>query len=220
VAQQLNLNLSEEELDRLVRSVSRGYRMLHFDSTYVSPLRRSAAARESAGSTSSRDSTASAEWGDWRSHGNLARRRPSNLVKRGDTLLTVQVHYEVGPPGCHLRTTRSIGDWDGSRVCIALPEVRSFQLPRGSASRFILASDGLWDIFKPKRVAKRVHQRGKKSALALAQDLISWVVGESQHRYSLLRDDVSILVVDVGDVAAVCASRGSRVVGSSACSIL
>ncbi len=42
--------------------------------------------------------------------------------------------------------TRSIGDRYGPRGCVAVPEISAYTVPANGHARFVLGSDGFWDV--------------------------------------------------------------------------
>jgi len=42
--------------------------------------------------------------------------------------------------------TRSLGDRYGPRSCVATPEVSAYTVPPNVHCRFVLGSDGFWDV--------------------------------------------------------------------------
>ena len=100
------------------------------------------------------------------------------------------------------RVTRSLGDWDASRSCTPRPEMRTFRVGRGEFLRFVLASDGLWDIVAFGGAA--ASARRGASADAVARRLMGECERQSHAKFGRLKDDTTIIVVDVNpsDISA------------------
>ena len=130
-----------------------------------------------------------------------------------------------GPSTC---MTRSIGDWDSARVCLPHPEVhRSHVRKSGAFSRFVIASDGLWDVCNTQHAAaivSAVEEPQKASDALMAYCKREYLKLNGLGREDPFGDDVTILVVDVTDPTSrsvVDARVAERVSGacSVACSI-
>ena len=130
-----------------------------------------------------------------------------------------------GPSTC---MTRSIGDWDSARVCVPHPDVhRSRVRKSGAFSRFIVASDGLWDVCNTQQAAaivSAVEDPQKASDALLSYSKREYLKRNGLGREDPFGDDVTILVVDVTDPTSrsvVDARVAERVSGacSVACSI-
>lgn len=92
--------------------------------------------------------------------------------------------------------TRSLGDKYGPRSCRGIPDVRLVTLPVNRHARFIIASDGLWDVmtsdfikciaFLPK------FADPQKFASYLARK--AW---KRRHRKGIRMDDITVVCVDL-----------------------
>lgn len=98
----------------------------------------------------------------------------------------------VGPlrmwPG-GLCVSRSIGDLDTGPLIVPLPHVRQMLVPEQRALRFLIASDGLWDLMTYEKSAKCI--RNKLPAEA-AEYLATLVVKDRR-----MADDMTVIVLDV-----------------------
>lgn len=92
----------------------------------------------------------------------------------------------VWPGG--LAMSRTIGDVDAGRLCLADAEITQVTIPQNGA-RLIIASDGLWDAVHPKTAAH--HTRDMKASEA-SHKLLSMAIKKDR-----LKDDVTIIVVDI-----------------------
>jgi len=124
------------------------------------------------------------------------RRRSTNIghrfgASRGPLVLKATLHQG----DVNTRVTRSIGDWDAARSCIPEPELRRFTIARGTHSRLLLASDGLWDVISPAQACRLV--RGAATAQRAADLLLGMAERISNEKFGRLKDDTTVLVVDV-----------------------
>ena len=97
--------------------------------------------------------------------------------------------------GASTCVTRSIGDWDASRAVIPEPETKTWDTS-SVFDRVVLASDGLWDLVSFEAAA--TCMRSVDDPQKAAQLLLKRAKSESARRgYSGLKDDTTILVVDI-----------------------
>jgi len=92
--------------------------------------------------------------------------------------------------------TRSIGDKIGPRSCVAFPEISSVTIPAGKHARFVLASDGFWDVVGIESVRLAALSKNFKSSKVLADWLAQKAV-RRRSRGGLRQDDVTVVVVDI-----------------------
>ncbi|KAJ8600442.1 hypothetical protein CTAYLR_001425 [Chrysophaeum taylorii] len=94
--------------------------------------------------------------------------------------------------GASTSVTRSLGDWDSSRKLVPHPDVERRELEPGAWRRYVLASDGLWDVVRVDRVAKLIAHLSGPQAAADA------LLVAARKRYGGdFRDDATVLVIDV-----------------------
>lgn len=119
--------------------------------------------------------------------------------------------------GASTLVTRSIGDWDASRACIPHPQIMRFELARGTYARLILASDGLWDFATHEKAAALV--RRARSAQTAADRLTRFAWDTSHARLNRLKDDTTVVVVelDCRDVEA--RTKAAATPTSRACAV-
>jgi len=98
-----------------------------------------------------------------------------------------------GENGTSLAVTRSLGDFDAARSCIATPEFVTYNVNRGENSRIILCSDGVWDTLSSTQVSKRASQHN----VTAASKRMALVAKERRFHNCLGRDDITVFVVDV-----------------------
>lgn len=135
----------------------------------------------------------------------------TDMYKRRDTTVTPrEIQSQKGPivlqswlegkqgqvvRGASTQVTRSIGDWDSSRALLPHPDILRREYA-GGWKRFVLASDGLWDVVSPlkstKIVASVVDPRAAADALLLAAKKAYLKKGSSG-----FKDDTTIIVFDV-----------------------
>eukprot|EP01041_Mallomonas_annulata_P010065 gene10065-20976_t len=96
--------------------------------------------------------------------------------------------------GYSIMMTRSIGDRYGPRSCIPVPDITAITIPANQHARFVLASDGLWDVMDESTAQGVVMsiQDAKLAARKLAQ--LAW---HRRFNQSMRLDDITVLVVDV-----------------------
>jgi serine/threonine protein phosphatase PrpC len=90
--------------------------------------------------------------------------------------------------------TRSIGDKLAARSCIPNPDCRAVDIGADEFVRFVIASDGLWDVMSSQGAAEFVARMGdvQKAAELLAKK------GKQKRQDRAMRmDDISVIVVDV-----------------------
>jgi len=92
--------------------------------------------------------------------------------------------------------TRSIGDILGPRSCIETPEISSFVVPPGVHARFILGTDGYWDVVSLESTrCMALHKKfpdPSKLSRALAEKAL-----RRRQRSNMRIDDISVAVVDI-----------------------
>ena len=92
--------------------------------------------------------------------------------------------------------TRSLGDKIGPRSCVAFPEIGAVTVPAGRHARFVLASDGFWDVVSIDTVRLLALCKKFKSNKALASALALKAV-RRRERAGIRQDDITVMVVDV-----------------------
>lgn len=96
--------------------------------------------------------------------------------------------------GISLQVTRSIGDAYGPRSVIPDPEIAELEVPRGEFCRFVLASDGVFEVLSAADVTKFVNRIAHpgKAAKNLA------VHAKQKRLYGgHAADDITVIVVDM-----------------------
>ena len=108
--------------------------------------------------------------------------------------------------GVSLQVSRSIGDALAARSVIADPEIASFELPRNQTTRFVVASDGLWDVYSSEAVGKMIHEVADP---AVAARKLSLAARSKRTQTGRTVDDITVIVFDLNP-AAPRASRSSH----------
>lgn len=74
--------------------------------------------------------------------------------------------------------TRSIGDRFGPRGCLHTPDITLLNIPRNTHARFVLASDGMWDVIDNNTVRRMgmFYKYNSSGAFAIA---LAHKVGDS-----------------------------------------
>ena len=103
-------------------------------------------------------------------------------------------------PSVSTAVTRAIGDWDGSRALVPHPEFLRFSVPPNGCMRAVLASDGLWDFVSTAEAARLLCS--ERTAQACADRLIELAVNRSKRRFNDLKDDVTVVVVELNPSGA------------------
>jgi hypothetical protein len=90
--------------------------------------------------------------------------------------------------------SRSIGDRYAARSCICVPDITEVIVSPDEHARFIIASDGLWDVMTTQRAAMLI----KNVADPLKASLLLAVKARSIREYRAMKiDDITVLVIDV-----------------------
>ena len=91
--------------------------------------------------------------------------------------------------------TRSVGDWDAARTLIPHPDLYRFDVGSSQHERVVLASDGVWDFVTPVQAAKIT--RNTPGAREASAALLRLATDRSHAKFGALKDDVSVVVVDL-----------------------
>lgn len=111
--------------------------------------------------------------------------------KQPDSLgpLTVFSRYNVS-----LAVTRSIGDRYGPRSCVPQPDVSAVTVAPNEHARFVLASDGLWDVLKEKHIRPIIFDT--RNPIEMADQLAKMAV-QKRFQNHIQMDDITVIVVDI-----------------------
>ena len=106
----------------------------------------------------------------------------------------------VSRHGVATSVTRCVGGRHAARTCVFTPEVSKVTIPKGAYARFILGSDGLFDVVDNEQAA--AITRTLRSPVDASKALMSHVLSESKGQASgSKRADITCLVVDVNPTA-------------------
>jgi len=101
-----------------------------------------------------------------------------------------------GRQNVSIMMTRSMGDKVGPRSCVAFPEIAAVTVPVRHHARFVLASDGFWDVVSIDTVRLMALTKSFKSNKALAVALAQ-KAARRRGRANMRMDDITVLVVDI-----------------------
>jgi serine/threonine protein phosphatase PrpC len=90
--------------------------------------------------------------------------------------------------------TRSIGDRHAARTCICTPEITKLAVLPGEYVRFILASDGLWDVMSSDRA---VHAVRNMTDTTRAADYLVKKALKIRNHEGMRVDDITCVVIDI-----------------------
>mmetsp|Transcript_20739 Transcript_20739/g.36254 ORF Transcript_20739/g.36254 Transcript_20739/m.36254 type:complete len:468 (-) Transcript_20739:285-1688(-) len=96
--------------------------------------------------------------------------------------------------GVSLQVTRSIGDTYAARSVIADPDIVSFTIPKGEYARFVLASDGIFEVLGTQEVARFVS---KISSPSKAAAKLAAHAKQKRLYGGMAPDDITAIVVDI-----------------------
>mmetsp|Transcript_1998 Transcript_1998/g.2079 ORF Transcript_1998/g.2079 Transcript_1998/m.2079 type:complete len:389 (-) Transcript_1998:494-1660(-) len=99
-----------------------------------------------------------------------------------------------GRNGISLTMTRSIGDKYGPRSCVWVPDVSAVTIPANQHARFVLASDGMWDVLTVTTVQKLVYRFKNVQKVASLLSKRAWL---KRMHLQMRPDDITVIVVDI-----------------------
>lgn len=101
-----------------------------------------------------------------------------------------------GRYGVSLTMTRSIGDREGPRSCAAIPDVSAVTIKKDEFVRFVLGTDGLWDVMSVDAVRDVILRISDPKKAAQKLTAMAWNrrVGKN-----IRMDDITVVVVDVAN---------------------
>ena len=82
----------------------------------------------------------------------------------------------------------------GPRSCVSVPDISAISLPTDRHSRFVLASDGVWDVMDEEDLCSIILyvQNTNKAARLIAEKAF-----ELRMEHNCRMDDITVVVVDV-----------------------
>lgn len=96
--------------------------------------------------------------------------------------------------GVSLQVSRSIGDALAARSVLPDPEIVCLDVPRGVHTRFVVASDGLWDVYTSEAAGKMVHDIVDP---AVAARKLSHAARNKRTQTGRTLDDITVVVLDL-----------------------
>ena len=150
---------------------------------------------------------------DHRPEDPLERKRLEACVERHEASLETQPNSDalrIYPGG--LAVSRTVGDVGLSEAAVPTPDVYRITLSehlhpsesrddscesKDRTIRFLLASDGLWDVMNNQDVGSLAARRGPDGKYTSPTKAVEAVLSECLHRTGGHHDDTTVLVVDV-----------------------
>eukprot|EP01036_Dinobryon_divergens_P028474 gene28474-37424_t len=138
---------------------------------------------------------------------------PGRIMRQSSFIHERRIGEIIGPPAffagdgqTSLLMTRSIGDRKGPRGCIAQPDLTCLTVNATQHARFVIASDGMWDVIDNETVRRLAllfkHRKPADLALHLARKAV-----RRRIKFSMRGDDITVLVVDVNPQNAMYVTR-------------
>lgn len=91
--------------------------------------------------------------------------------------------------------SRSIGDRNAARGCVATPAIKTVAVAAGGVARIVVCSDGVWDCYTSAQVSKAIS--GINTVSGAAKSLC--VKARHCRVYGgMALDDITVVVVDIG----------------------
>ena len=97
-------------------------------------------------------------------------------------------------PQVSITMTRSLGDRHCARTCVCTPEITKLIVPAGERVRFILGSDGLFDVVTNDRAVSLTHNIKDPTQVSEKLIKIARHIRESER---MKIDDITCIVVDI-----------------------
>lgn len=95
-----------------------------------------------------------------------------------------------------INMTRSLGDKFGPRCVVAVPEVSVVNVANNTFARFVIASDGVWDVLSNAFVKTLVFRYRHPGMVASKIAEAALLQRNIRH---MRVDDISVIVIDVND---------------------
>lgn len=96
--------------------------------------------------------------------------------------------------GVSLQVSRSIGDALAARSVLPDPEIATVELPRGTPTRFVVASDGLWDVYSSEAAGKMIMEIPDP---AVAARKLSLAARSKRTQMGRTIDDITVIIFDL-----------------------
>lgn len=116
--------------------------------------------------------------------------------RSGPTVVATATTHE-DPHYYDVAMTRSIGDWLGSSMVLPHPSCRAFDVPAGTWTRIVIASDGLWDVCEQELATRAAREYATAQEAAEALLALAHVEYLERKNKTVVGDDTTIMVVDL-----------------------
>jgi len=114
--------------------------------------------------------------------------------------------------GVSLQVSRSIGDALAARSVLPDPEICTVQLPKDAYARFVVASDGLWDVYSTEAACRMVMDIPDP---AVAARKLSLAARSKRTQMGRTIDDITVIVFDVNSTHSRTSKTGSGIWATS-----
>lgn len=92
--------------------------------------------------------------------------------------------------------SRSIGDRGSARAVVATPDVKTVTVPANGAARIVACSDGVWDCYSSEKAVQAIRRFQTVEGAAKRMCVFA---REKRQYTGIAMDDISVVVVDVGE---------------------
>ena len=116
--------------------------------------------------------------------------------------------------GVSLQVSRSIGDALAARSVLPDPEIATFDIPKGTYTRFVAASDGLWDVYTSEAVGKMIYEIADP---AVAARKLTLAAKAKRTQTGRTIDDITVVIFDLNPSPSRIRSLNSRQSSSEKC---
>ena len=113
-----------------------------------------------------------------------------------------------------MQVSRSIGDALAARSVLPDPEIATFEIPKGTYTRFVAASDGLWDVYTSEAVGKMIYEIADP---AVAARKLTLAAKAKRTQTGRTIDDITVVVFDLNPPPSRIRSLNSRQSSSEKC---
>ena len=96
--------------------------------------------------------------------------------------------------------TRSLGDRYGPRSCCGVPEITEVTIPMGKHARFVLATDGVWDVIT-KEMVRRTALQPRFANPSEYSTYLALKAQQLRFNAQIKTDDITVIVVDINAAA-------------------
>lgn len=112
--------------------------------------------------------------------------------------------------------TRSVGDRVGPRCVIAVPDIGAVTVPINQFARFVVCSDGVWDVITTSDMRRMVldYQNPEQTSVMVCEEAVAKRITRR-----IRMDDITTITIDVNPHAFKARTAG-EVVSDGCCIIL